>query len=103
MMQHDSSKWQLANAVEITCVSVQPTFGFRQITRLGGKLPNGSVWSTTVESVMEAIESGTRYYMNTEAEAQMVTVARDAGGNRFLSVGLSQSWQPLLQLPRCPE
>ena len=100
-MVHD--KWQLANALEITCVSVKPVGGFRQITRLGGKLPDGSVWLTTVESVIEAIEGGVRYYVSTQAEAQIVTVARDENGNKSLNVGLAGGWQALLRLPRCPE
>jgi hypothetical protein len=100
-MVHD--KWQLANALEIRCVSVQAVAGFRQITHLGGELPDGSVWSTTVESVIEAIEGGVRYYVWTPAEAQMVTVARDEKGNKSLSVGLGGTWQALLRLPRCPK
>jgi hypothetical protein len=100
-MVHD--KWQLANALEITCVSVQAVAGFRQITHLGGKLPDGSVWLTTVESVIEAIEGGVRYCVRTPAEAQMVSVGRDENGKKSLSVGLGGSWQALLRLPRCPK
>jgi hypothetical protein len=103
MVEDDWRKWQLANALQITCVSVQRGSGFSQITHLGGKLPNGSRWSTTVESVIEAIEAGVRYYMDTGAESQIVTVARDENAKRFLSVGLTGNWQPLLRLPRCPD
>jgi hypothetical protein len=55
-----------------------------------------------VESVIEAIEGGVRYFVWTQAEAQIVTVARDEKGNKSLSVGLGGTWQALLRLPRCP-
>jgi hypothetical protein len=103
MVPDERRKWQLGNALEITCVCVQLESGFRQITHLGGKLPDGSMWSCSVESVIEAIESGVRYYVSTVAEAQAVTVLFDASGNKALSVGIGGGWQALLRLPRCAD
>jgi hypothetical protein len=102
MVQNDWQKWQLGNALEITCVSARPGTDFRRITHLGGNLPDGSMWFTTVDAVIEGIQAGVRYYVRTGAEAQLVAVARDENGAICLAVGLGGDWEPLLRLPRCP-
>jgi hypothetical protein len=92
----DQRSWGLKSAVEITCVSAE----LGEVTHVGGALPDGSTWQLSVQSLIEAIQGGTIYYLKFEGNAFLVNVERDRLGRVVLTVGLREP-SLLMLLPRC--
>lgn len=76
--------------------------GADEITHVGGKLPDGTPWLASFESIVEQIENGRRYFVASQAESMLVSVIRGRDGRKILGVGVEPNPSRLLDLPRDP-
>jgi len=89
------------DAVRISVVRTKRVKGSEEISHVGAALNAGIRWFTLPE-VIEAIEHGSRFYMQAGAESMLISVHQNGDGNKTLSVGFDTGLGRLLTLPRQP-
>ena len=88
-------------AVRISTIRTRRVSGVEEITHLGGVQRGGTRWFTLQEMV-DAIEGGQRFFVQSGAESMLISVHQNGDGNKTLSVGFDTGLGRLLTLPRQP-
>ena len=87
------------HAVQISVVRTRRAGGTEEITHVGATLDAGTRWFT-LDELIEAIERGERFYVQTGAESMLISVHLNGHGNKALGVGFDAGLGRLLTLPR---
>jgi len=86
-------------AVRISTIRTRRVSGAEEITHLGG-MQRGSTRWFTVGELVEAIENGERFYIQSGAESMLLSVQMNGAGKKTLAVGFEPGPGRLLNLPR---
>ncbi len=86
-------------ALRISTIRTRRVQGAEEITHVGGIERGTTRWFTIVE-IVEAIERGERFYIQSGAESMLLSVQHDGVGKKTLGVGFEPGPGRLLSLPR---
>lgn len=86
-------------AVRISTIRTRRVSGVEEITHLGGVQRGGTRWFTLQEMV-DAIEGGQRFFVQSGAESMLLSVQSNGSGKKTLAVGFEPGPGRLLSLPR---
>jgi hypothetical protein len=73
--------------------------GVEEITHLGGVQRGATRWFT-LQEVVDAIEDGQRFFVQSGAESMLLSVHPNGSGKKTLAVGFEPGPGRLLSLPR---
>lgn len=86
-------------AVRISTVRTRRVSGVEEITHLGGVQRGGTRWFT-LQEIVDAIERGERFFVQSGAESMLLSVHSNGSGKKTLAVGFEPGPGRLLSLPR---
>ena len=86
-------------AVRISTIRTRRVSGVEEITHLGGVQRSGTRWFT-LQEIVDAIEGGERFFVQSGAESMLLSVHSNGSGKKTLAVGFESGPGRLLSLPR---
>jgi hypothetical protein len=86
-------------AVRIASIRTRRSAGGEEITHLGGMQRGTTRWFT-LQEVVEAIEQGERFFIQSGAESMLLSVQMNGSGIKTLAAGFEPGPGRLLSLPR---
>jgi len=86
-------------AVRITSIRTRRRDAAEEITHLAAIADGRAQWFT-VAHIVEAIEDGKRFFMQSGSESMLLSVDKNPGGEKTLCVGFEPGPGRLLTLPR---
>jgi hypothetical protein len=87
------------DAVRISTIRTRRVSAGEEITHLGGSQREGTHWFT-LQEIVDAIELGQRFFVQSGAESMLLSVHMNGSGKKTLAVGFEPGPGRLLNLPR---